>query len=152
MQKIQPLFKTGRLGTGVSRVSREVCCGAGSQANEALRGSGFSHPKRNPLGSGLAAQPPIMCLDQGIDHRPVFLALGFLRLDEVFDGKEFEGLSGEVSDRRPPLPKHFKSRQVAPSTEHRPPTTDHRPPTTAPPSPPCNYVAAHGLLHREIAS
>src|SRR6266481_2711635 len=68
------------------------------QTNEALRCSGFSQPKSNPLRGRFAAQRPIMTLDQGINHRPVPFALGFLRLDEVPHGEELEGLRVFVTD------------------------------------------------------
>ena len=58
-----------------------------------------------------------MTLDQGINHRPVPFALGFLRLDEVPHGEEFEGLRVFVTDRRPPGPKHLKIRKI-PQTSH----------------------------------
>ena len=87
------------------------------QTNEALGGSGFSQPKRYPLSRGLAAQRAMMAFDQGINHWPVLLALRLFCLDQVFDGKEFEGLPVLVSDRRPSHPKHLKIREV-PQTSH----------------------------------
>src|ERR1017187_351401 len=99
-------------GLGASFVGESL-----GQLHEALRCSGFRQPKRYPLSRGFAAQRPIMAFNQGINHWPVLLALGFLRLDQVFHGKEFEGLPVLVSDRRPSGPEHFKFRE-SPQTSH----------------------------------
>jgi hypothetical protein len=76
-----------------------------TQTNEALGRSGFSQPKGNASCRRLAAQSSTMGLDQGIDPQPIPFALRLLRLDQFLEGKQFEGLTLLVANRRPSGPQ-----------------------------------------------